>query len=420
MRCNIIQYLFYGSLIFGIWTALFFVYFHREYMRNPHKKIQEPALTWSQVVQAPEEIAKPFLVMDSAEEEVLTEWKPFSPLNQEVNYSDPEFLDGFVNYGFNAMLSRSLGPEREVPDTRDKRCHYKHYSHRLPTASIIICFYNEEFNALLRTVFSVVYLTPPHLLEEIVLVDDMSTFDDLKEKLNYFLERFRGKVKLVRNKKREGLIRAKMIGASHASGEVLVFLDSHCEVNRVWLEPLLDAIARDSRTVVTPLIDVIDDLSLAYSPSPLVRGAFDWNLQFRSPAMAGGIFAIHRPYFYELGQYDKDMDIWGAENLELSLRIWMCGGQLFVIPCSRVGHITKRHLQTDIPLRNAMVRNYLRVVHVWLDEYKEQFFLRSPGLKSMTYGNISERVQLRKQLGCKSFQWYMETVFPELEASMNS
>jgi polypeptide N-acetylgalactosaminyltransferase len=32
----------------------------------------------------------------------------------------------------------------------------------------------------------------------------------------------------------------------------------------------------------------------------------------------------------------------------------------------------------------------------------------------MSYGNISERVELRKQLGCKSFQWYLDTVFPDL------
>lgn len=42
---------------------------------------------------------------------------------------------------------------------------------------------------------------------------------------------------------------------------------------------------------------------------------------FRSPAMAGGIFAINRHYFNEIGQYDKGMDLWGAENLELSLRV---------------------------------------------------------------------------------------------------
>lgn len=37
--------------------------------------------------------------------------------------------------------------------------------------------------------------------------------------------------------------------------------------------------------------------------------------------MAGGLFAMDREYFFEIGAYDPGMDIWGAENLEMSFRV---------------------------------------------------------------------------------------------------
>jgi len=41
----------------------------------------------------------------------------------------------------------------------------------------------------------------------------------------------------------------------------------------------------------------------------------------RSPAMAGGLFSIYREHFFTIGAYDDGMDIWGGENVEISLRV---------------------------------------------------------------------------------------------------
>lgn len=94
-----------------------------------------------------------------------------------------------------------------------------------------------------------------------------------------------------------------------------------------------DPIVNDYRTVVCPTIDVVSSETFEQSRQGFQstyagRGAFDWNLDYKLlplletsaknpskpfaiPVMAGGLFAIHAKFFWELGAYDNGIETYG-------------------------------------------------------------------------------------------------------------
>ncbi|KAI3373953.1 hypothetical protein L3Q82_022515 [Scortum barcoo] len=415
--------------------------------------------------------------------------KPF-PLT-ETDRVDQAYREN----GFNIYISDRISLNRSLPDIRHENCKQKLYAEKLPNTSIIIPFHNEGWSSLLRTVHSVLNRSPPQLIAEVILVDDFSDkvrpdFRAPKGGAGQAYMMRLPKIRILRTRKREGLIRTRLLGAAAAKGEVITFLPGlplrgqrqlaastagvHVEFCfSAWRQPtsnhfttnlmtrsasmpscshsareclpehdmnrragLLqqlerDRISQNRKTIVCPMIDVIDHDNFGYDTQAgdAMRGAFDWEMYykripippelqrddpsepFESPVMAGGLFAVDRKWFWELGGYDTGLEIWGGEQYEISFKVWMCGGRMEDIPCSRVGHIYRKYVPYKVPGGISLAKNLKRVAEVWMDEYAAEYvYQRRPEYRHLSAGDMTAQKELRNRLSCKSFKWFMSEV----------
>ncbi|KAG5669574.1 hypothetical protein PVAND_017461 [Polypedilum vanderplanki] len=344
----------------------------------------------------------------------------------------------FDENGYYGLISDKISINRSVADLRHTDCWKMRYLKELPTVSVIIPFYNEHLSTLLRTVHSVINRSPSNLLKEVILINDRSTKEFLYDELRtYIADTFKPNfVKLLELPVRSGLIWARLAGARLASGDVLIFLDSHTEANTNWMPPLLEPIAKNYRICTCPFIDVIEFTNFEYViQDEGSRGVFDWQFNYRklelkpgfqkrptdpfpSPIMAGGLFAISAKFFWELGGYDPGLDVWGGEQYELSFKIWLCGGEMYDIPCSRVGHIYRGSMpfEDDRKGIDFLAINYKRVAEVWLgDEYKNYLYMRDPERYGrVDAGDISYQLAIKKKLQCKPFSYFLNEVASDM------
>jgi glycosyltransferase involved in cell wall biosynthesis len=286
--------------------------------------------------------------------------------------------------------------------------------------SVVIATRNEG-EMLHRTVASVLDDTA-YAPIEVVVVDDGST-DGSTAGLDGD-----GSVRVVRGHEL-GAPGARNLGAAHARGEYLVFLDAHCRVSPAWLDVMLAALEPPDVAVVGPTFTRLD------APEPRGCGMTWVSPQLETawilppghgqpsevPFAPGGCQAYRARTFGLVGRFDDGMTRWGFEDVEICLRAWLLGYRVLGASRAVVAHHFRDQRAFDVPGEGVLF-NFLRLVHLHFAPWRIESAIRAigpyPGLEAVLADLMgSDVLDLRAELEAvrvRSDDWFFSMMAPSI------
>jgi glycosyltransferase involved in cell wall biosynthesis len=199
---------------------------------------------------------------------------------------------------------------------------------------------------------------------EIIVVDNGS----IDGSADFLTARRRSRVSLIQSSKPLGVAGARNRGLAAARGEVVVFADAHIDIPPHWWQPLVTTLNRPRVGVVGPAIGVMGKPDY---PAACGQRIAELNLRVEwlpwtqrephaVPTLGGGFMAMRRETLEQAGAFDDGMPQWGSEDLEICVRYWLLGYEVWVVPEVTVLHYFRS--ANPLKLRSGIVtHNLLRV-----------------------------------------------------------
>ena len=273
--------------------------------------------------------------------------------------------------------------------------------------SVVIISRNEGAE-LRRTLESFRTTLPPR--SEIVIVDDCSTDGST-----------RGLRRVIRANG-IGVARARNLGVSKTSGDLLFFADAHIRLEKRWWQPLAEVLQDRKVAAVAPAVTHLPatrrrgfgltftgpDLDARWLPRQGMT-------PFSAPILPGCSLMMRRTTFDAVGGWDGGLLHRGGVDNEMSVRLWLLGYELMVAPQVVVPHLFRNASPYPVGwpqylhnrLRLAFVHlNAARLAKVVKALHKEPAF--GEAMELLVSGDISARRRELLARRARSDDWFFE------------